>query len=129
VVVLRGDGLFESGSIQVRQQYLPVLHRVADALNGTVGAILVTGYSDNVPIRTVQFPSNWELSQARADSVKALLESRLRDPNRVRAEGKGEADPVAPNNSAENRARNRRVEITLLVSPVSEQSQLREPLR
>lgn len=129
VVVLRGDGLFESGSVQVRQHYLPVLHRVADALNGTVGAILVTGYSDNVPIRTVQFPSNWELSQARADSVKALLESRLRDPNRVRAEGKGEADPVAPNNSAENRARNRRVEITLLVSPVSQQSQLREPLR
>ena len=129
VVVLRGDGLFESGSAQVRQQYLPVLSRVADALNGTVGAILVTGYSDNVPIRTVQYPSNWELSQARADSVKSLLESRLHEQHRVRAEGKGEADPVVPNDTAENRARNRRVEITLLVSPVSQQSQLREPLQ
>ncbi|MDK6203850.1 type VI secretion system protein TssL, partial [Oligella urethralis] len=63
------------------------------------------------------------------DSVKALLESRLREPNRVRAEGRGEAEPVAPNDSPENRAKNRRVEITLLVSPVSEQSQLREPQR
>lgn len=129
VVVLRGDGLFESGSVQIRQEYIPVLSRVADALNGTVGAILVTGYSDNVPIRTIQYPSNWELSQARADSVKTLLDERLNDKSRVRAEGKGEADPVAPNNSPENRARNRRVEITLLVSPVSQQSQLREPLQ
>lgn len=129
VVVLRGDGLFESASVQIRQEYIPVLSRVADALNGTVGAILVTGYSDNVPIRTIQYPSNWELSQARADSVKALLDERLNDKTRVRAEGKGEADPVAPNNSPENRARNRRVEITLLVSPVSQQSQLREPLQ
>lgn len=128
VVVLRGDGLFESGSAQIRQQYLPVLSRVADALNSTSGAILVSGYSDNVPIRTVQFPSNWELSQARADAVKALLEGRLADSNRVRAEGKGEADPVAPNDTPENRARNRRVEITLLVSPVNQSNQLRDPL-
>ena len=129
VVVLRGDGLFGSGSAQIRQEYVPVLSRIADALNGTVGAILVTGYSDNVPIRTIQYPSNWELSQARADSVKLLLDARLNDKSRVRAEGKGEADPVAPNDSPENRARNRRVEITLLVSPVSQYSQLREPLQ
>lgn len=125
VVVLRGDGLFESGSDVIRQQYLPVLSRVADALNNTQGAILVSGFSDNVPIRTVRFPSNWELSQARADAVKKLLDIRLVDKYRVRAEGKGEADPVAPNDSPENRARNRRVEITLLVSPVGTQSQLR----
>lgn len=106
-----------------------MLSRIADALNGTVGAILITGYSDNVPIRTIQYPSNWELSQARADSVKLLLDARLNDKSRVRAEGKGEADPVAPNDSPENRARNRRVEITLLVSPVSQHSQLREPLQ
>ena len=57
--------------------------------------------------------------------MKKLLDIRLTDKFRVRAEGKGEADPVAPNDTAENRARNRRVEITLLVSPVGEQSQLR----
>ena len=125
VVVLLGDGLFESGSDVVRQEYVNVLARVADALNNTQGAILITGFSDNVPIRTVRFPSNWELSQARADAVKKLLDIRLADKFRVRAEGKGEADPVAPNDTAENRARNRRVEITLLVSPVGSQSQLR----
>lgn len=118
VVVLRGDGLFESGSDAVRSQYLPVLSRVADALNQTGGNILVSGYSDNVPIKTVRFPSNWELSQARADAVKKMLDARLDNKLRVRAEGKAEADPVAPNDTPANRARNRRVEITLLVSPV-----------
>lgn len=117
VIVLRGDGLFESGSDRVLSRYVPVLSRVADALNDTQGAILVRGYSDNVPIRTLRFPSNWELSQARADAVKVLLDERLADPARVRAEGRGEADPVVPNDSAQNRARNRRVEITLLVAP------------
>src|SRR5690606_22256967 len=118
VIILRGDGLFTSGSNELRSEYIPVLSRVADALNQTQGSILVSGYSDNVPIRTVRFPSNWELSQARADAVKALLQDRVMQPERVRAEGRGDANPVAPNNSPANRARNRRVEITLLVSPV-----------
>lgn len=121
VVVLRGDGLFESGSDRVRNAYVPVLSRVADALNSTQGVILVTGYSDNVPIRTLRFPSNWELSQARADAVKNLLNQRLIDSARVRAEGKGEANPLVPNTTAENRARNRRVEIMLLI-PSTNQS-------
>ncbi|WP_353146754.1 DotU family type VI secretion system protein [Pollutimonas bauzanensis] len=119
VIILRGDGLFTSGSNDLRSEYIPVLSRVADALNQTQGSILVSGYSDNVPIRTVRFPSNWELSQARADAVKALLQDRVMQPERVRAEGRGDANPVAPNNSPANRARNRRVEITLLVSPVA----------
>ncbi len=117
VVVLRGDGLFDSGSASVRERYVPVLARIADAMNGTRGSILVSGYSDNVPIRTARFPSNWHLSQSRADAVKDLLDERLSVPDRVRAEGRGEADPVAPNDSAANRARNRRVEITLLLAP------------
>lgn len=119
VIVLRGDGLFSSGEVSVNDQYLPVLSRVADALNGTPGAILVSGYSDNIPIRSARFPSNWHLSQTRADAVKKILDQRLTQPNRVRAEGRGDADPIAPNDTAENRARNRRVEITLLVSPVA----------
>ncbi|WP_409079886.1 DotU family type VI secretion system protein [Pusillimonas sp. SM2304] len=119
VIILHGDGLFTSGSDSVRSEYIPVLSRVADALNQTQGSILVSGYSDNVPIRTLRFPSNWELSQARADAVKTLLQDRLMQPGRVRAEGRGDADPVAPNDSPANRARNRRVEITLLVSPVA----------
>lgn len=118
VVVLRGDGLFDSGATTVRDRYLPVIARIADALNATQGNILVRGYSDDIPIRTVRFPSNWHLSQERADAVKNILDQRLTAPARVRAEGRGEADPVAPNDSPVNRARNRRVEITLLVSPV-----------
>ena len=117
VIVLRGDGLFGSGSDKVLSRYIPVLSRVADTLNETQGSILVRGYSDNVPIRTVRFPSNWELSQARADAVKTLLQERIADPARVRAEGRGEADPIAPNDTSENRARNRRVEITVLARP------------
>ncbi|MCX5590764.1 DotU family type VI secretion system protein [Alcaligenes endophyticus] len=116
VIVLRGDGLFESGSDALRGAYVPVLSRVADALDATDGVILITGYSDNVPIKTLRFPSNWELSQARADAVKGILQQRLQDGGRLRAQGKGEADPIAPNDSPANRARNRRVEVVLLLA-------------
>ncbi|WP_459615751.1 DotU family type VI secretion system protein [Bordetella sp. 2513F-2] len=119
VVVLRGDGLFDAGSAAIRDRYVPVLSRVSDALRQTQGDILVRGYSDNVPIRTARYPSNWHLSQARADVVKEMLEERLQQPGRVRAEGRGDADPVAPNDTAAGRALNRRVEITVLVPPVA----------
>lgn len=117
VVILRGDGLFDSGSTEVKSRYLPVLARVADALNTVSGAVLVTGYTDNVPIRSGRFPSNYELSQARADTVRSIVEERLTAKNRTRAQGRADTDPVAPNDSAENRSRNRRVEVTLLLSP------------
>jgi type VI secretion system protein ImpK len=123
-VILRGDGLFEPGSIVVLDRYLPVLSRIADALNQIDGPVVVTGYTDNVPIRTVRFPSNWQLSQARANAVKAMLLSKLKKTDRVRAEGRGEADPAAANDSPVNRARNRRVEITLLVPPNDRDAQL-----
>jgi type VI secretion system protein ImpK len=117
VVVLRGDGLFDSGSTEVKSRYLPVLARVSDALNTVSGAVLVTGYTDNVPIRSGRFPSNYELSQARADVVRRMIDQRLTVPNRTRAQGRADSDPIAPNDSAENRSRNRRVEVTLLLSP------------
>jgi type VI secretion system protein ImpK len=117
VVVLRGDGLFESGSTTVKNPYLPVLARIAGALNGVAGNVLISGYTDSVPMRSARFASNWQLSQARADAVKDILSQHLAQPNRVRAEGRGEADPVALNDTPANRARNRRVEITLLVAP------------
>jgi type VI secretion system protein ImpK len=117
VIILRGDGLFDSGSTEVKARYLPVLTRVADALNTVSGPVLVTGYTDNVPIRSGRFPSNYELSQARADTVRGLVDRRLTTPNRTRAQGRADSDPVAPNDNAENRSRNRRVEVTLLLSP------------
>ncbi len=117
VVILRGDGLFDSGSTDVKSRYMPVLARVADALNTVPGTVVVTGYTDNVPIRTVRFPSNYELSQARADVVRRIVDERLTVRNRIRAEGRADSDPVVPNDSADNRSRNRRVEVTLLLSP------------
>ena len=116
VVTLLGDGLFESGRAEIKPHYLPVLVRVARALNEVQGGVLVRGYTDNVPMRSVRFPSNWHLSQARADSVAALLGAHLLGHDRVRAEGRGEADPVATNTTQEGRALNRRVEITLMLS-------------
>lgn len=119
VVVLRGDGLFESGSVDVIERYVPVLVRIADALNGVPGHVRVTGYTDDVPVRTVRFASNWDLSRERAEAVRGLLAARLNDPARIVAEGRGSLDPIVANDSAANRARNRRVEITLMLAPTS----------
>jgi type VI secretion system protein ImpK len=124
VIVLRGDGLFDSGSAEVRSRYVPVLARVSDALNTVSGSVLVTGYTDNVPIRSGRFPSNYELSQARADMVRGIIDRRLTVQNRTRGQGRADSDPVAPNDSAENRSRNRRVEVTLLLSPQERDKEL-----
>lgn len=115
IVTIMGDGLFDSGRADIKPRYDPVLQRVAQALNEVPGTVVVAGYTDNVPSRSIQYPSNWHLSQARAVMVKDLLARVLTDASRMRAEGKGEADPVADNHSSEGRAKNRRVEITLLL--------------
>lgn len=131
VVILRGDGLFDPAQTIVKERYVGVISRVAEALNEVSGQVLVTGYTDNVPIRTLRFPSNWELSRERAGVVKRMVEARLKGPhavpNRVRAEGRADNDPVAPNDSVENRARNRRVEVTLLVAPEQTARELQIP--
>lgn len=124
VVTLKGDGLFSSAATSVSDGYTSVLNRIAEAMNNVSGRILVVGYSDNVPIRSARFASNYELSLARAQSVTEQLQQHLSQPQRVKAEGRGESNPIAPNNSAANRARNRRVEITLLVAPGNTQAQL-----
>lgn len=124
MVILKGDGLFASASTVVRDRYEPVIDRIAQAMNNVSGKILVVGYSDNVPIRSARFASNYELSLERARSVQKQLQGSLSQPERVKAEGRGEINPVAPNTTPENRARNRRVEITLLVSPDNTQAEL-----
>ncbi|WP_199257286.1 DotU family type VI secretion system protein [Pantoea sp. BAV 3049] len=124
VVTLKGDGLFTSGSTAVRGRYEEVLDRVAQAMNNVSGRILVIGYSDNVPIRSARFASNYELSLARARSVQERLQQHLTQPQRVKAEGRGETNPLVPNTTAENRARNRRVDITLLVSPQNTRAEM-----
>jgi type VI secretion system ompA/motB family protein len=116
-VTILGDGLFESGSAQIQDQYYPVLARVSQALDSVEGQIVVTGYTDDKPIQSLNFPSNWHLSQARADAVKEILLNYIKNGGtRIRSEGRGSTDPVAPNNTLENRAKNRRVEITLFTT-------------
>ncbi len=115
VVVLRGDGLFDAGSAEVNSRSRAVFERIAAALNQLPGPVVVAGHTDNQPIRSLRFPSNWHLSKDRASSVKALLAGTL-PAARVAAEGRADTEPVADNSAAAGRARNRRVEITLLAA-------------
>ena len=113
MIVLRADELFSSGSARLNSALHPVILRVASALDRIPGTIVITGHTDDVPIRSARFSSNWELSTERARSVVALMASRLKEPARLRAEGVADSEPVAPNDGAANRARNRRVAILL----------------
>lgn len=115
VVTIRGDGFFEPGSADVAPRVKPLLGRIAQALNEVPGRVLVAGHTDNQPIRSVRFPSNWHLSQERASAVSALLAGSVA-PQRLRAEGRADAEPVDDNGTPAGRARNRRVEITLFTS-------------
>ncbi len=114
IVVIKGDGFFEPGSAEIAGRTKPLLTRIEEALKATPGNVIITGHTDNQPIRTLRYPSNWHLSQERADAVKKLLASTLK-PERIRAEGKADAEPVESNATPAGRARNRRVEITLMV--------------
>ncbi len=76
--------------------------------------MLINGYTDDQKIRTARFPSNFELSQARADAVADVIRTKLSDPKRVTAKGRGESDPIAPNTTADGRQQNRRTEVVLV---------------
>jgi type VI secretion system protein ImpK len=115
VIRLKGDQFFSSGSAEPLSSAVATLSKIGDALSKVPGEVLVTGHSDNQPIRSIRFPSNWHLSAARADSVKNALIAQV-DPTRMKIAGKAEAEPIASNDSAENRAKNRRVDITLIPS-------------
>jgi type VI secretion system protein ImpK len=113
IVRVRNRGMFASGSATVEPAFTTLLGRIGAALKDERGAVRVIGYTDNQPIHTVQFPSNFQLSAARADAAKAILAEAIGEPSRLTAEGRGEADPVASNATAEGREENRRIEIVL----------------
>jgi type VI secretion system protein ImpK len=114
VVEIKGDGLFASGSAELESAYMPLIQRIGDALKDVPGNVVVAGHTDNQRLLSARFPSNWHLSQARADVVKDMLAARTGTPGRFVAEGRGDTEPIAPNDSPANRARNRRVDITIL---------------
>jgi type VI secretion system protein ImpK len=103
--------LFASAQATVLDAFKPVAARVAATLDKEPGHIRVVGHTDNSPMHTTRFPSNFELSVERARAVTAVLKQGLADPSRVVVEGKGPDAPIASNSTPEGRARNRRVEI------------------
>jgi chemotaxis protein MotB len=111
--------LFPSGESAISPEGLKVLERIGNILKNAQGkAVRVEGHTDNVPIGgnlKSKFPTNWELSTARAVNVIRLLQEKVgMDPKRLEAAGLGEYRPVAPNDTREGRAQNRRIEIYLL---------------
>jgi chemotaxis protein MotB len=113
-VELRTDVLFPSGSAQPAPNAVPVLERLAQVLAPLPNAIRVEGYTDNVPIRTTAFYSNWELSAARAGSVVRVLAGQGIDPTRLAVVGYGEQRPAQSNDTPEGRNANRRVVVVIL---------------
>jgi chemotaxis protein MotB len=115
LLVMPTDVLFDSGKTEIKEGAKEALAQVASVLASFEGRRYeVAGHTDDVPIHTRQFPSNWELSTQRAVEVTKLLIANGLGPERLSAAGYGEYDPVAPNDSMEGRAENRRIEITVL---------------
>lgn len=115
VISLREAGFFDSGSAVLRPETLPTLRQIAGSLSHAPYDLRVEGHTDNVPIHTAEFDSNWELSSARATRVARLfLEFQAIPADRLSAAGYAEFHPVAPNDTPQGRAANRRVDLVVL---------------
>jgi len=116
-VSLAEAGFFDSGSASVKAAGLSVLQRIAEKLQQTDQHVRVEGHTDTTPIRTAQFPSNWELSTARATNVlQYLINNAKVPPERLSAVGYGQYRPSAANDTVEGRAANRRVDLVIISS-------------
>jgi type VI secretion system protein ImpK len=113
IIRINNRGMFASGSATVKARFVPLLQRIGAALEHENGKVQVIGYTDNQPIHTIQFPSNFQLSASRAEAAKAIIAGALSDRSRITAEGRGEADPLNKNSTPEEREENRRIEIVL----------------
>lgn len=115
IIRIQEKGSFASASAVVSLAFRSVLRKIGDALNQVEGAILIAGHTDNLPIQSVEFPSNWVLSAARSAAVAhAMTEIGSVDPRRIEIRAYGENRPLETNNTALGRASNRRVEIIVL---------------
>jgi chemotaxis protein MotB len=120
VISLHEAGFFPSGSAEVRAASIPMLSLLATTL--PAGPLRVEGHTDNVPIHTEQFASNWELSTARSTAIaRLLLERGPINPANLSAAGYAEFHPVASNNTEDGRTQNRRVDVILLRHPATSQ--------
>jgi type VI secretion system protein ImpK len=113
MVRIRGDGLFASASAELQPAFRPLIERIGSELADRPGRVTVVGHTDSQPIRTARFPSNFELSSARAQSVASLLQRQLGPGREVAIEAAADTRPIADNATPEGRSRNRRIEILL----------------
>ncbi|MGM0553461.1 MAG: flagellar motor protein MotD [Pseudomonadota bacterium] len=121
--------LFPSGSATLNPEAVGLLEDVAEILGSRVSRIHVEGHTDNVPIQTPVYPSNWELSSGRAAAVVSVFEQNGVDPGSLVALGYGEHRPIADNATPEGRAENRRVAIVVLPGPRPRAEDAQEPER
>ena len=114
LVRIRNRGMFPSGSATLDPRFGDLLRRIGEGLREEPGRVQVQGHSDNQPIRTVRFPSNFALSLARAEAAMVPIVAANGTPARFTAEGRADAEPLATNATAEGREENRRIEVVLL---------------
>lgn len=117
-IVLTGDLLFKTGQATLSEGAVISLQKIAETINNSKHQIHIEGHTDNVPIFSDRFANNWELSMARANAVATfLIEDMNMDPSQFVISGYASYKPVAPNSSADNMAKNRRVEIVVTRTP------------
>ncbi|HEY4743996.1 MAG TPA: OmpA family protein [Desulfuromonadaceae bacterium] len=117
IVSLKETGFFDSGQAQLKQSAYDLINTIAEAMTQYNNPLRVEGHTDNIPISTSQFPSNWELSTLRATNVlRYLLKYYDTEPEKISATGFGEFRPLADNATPEGRAKNRRVDLVMLSS-------------
>ncbi len=115
IVRIREKGSFPSGRATLNPGFFDVIDRISTALGGTPGKLVVAGHTDDVPISNYRYRSNWDLSAARAVTVvHALLQNPDISPENILVEGHADSHPLVPNDSDDNRAKNRRVELILI---------------
>lgn len=113
--------LFDPGSAELKPSGIEVLNKLEGLINDFKNDILIEGHTDDIPMNTAKFPSNWDLSSGRAISVlRYLSEVKDVDPTRLAAVGYGEYNPIVPNDNRENRQKNRRVNILIIFDEESD---------
>ena len=113
-IELPSQALFESGKAQLKEESHPLLDKLLEAIQDVPHDVMVIGHTDNSPMESPDYPSNWELSSARACAVlRYFLADDTTEPSRFSAVGKADTQPIAPNDTPENMAKNRRVQIIL----------------
>ncbi|MCP4705239.1 MAG: flagellar motor protein MotB, partial [candidate division Zixibacteria bacterium] len=120
VIHIMESALFKMGSAVLSEKAIETLGVVAEHLRQLPNHIRIEGHTDNRPIKTIKYPSNWELSSARAtEVVRYFIDNHDVKPDEVSALGYGEFRPLAPNNTEDNRAKNRRVDIVVMTLEIT----------